>query len=93
LSFYEERIRKKRLPHPRFHPAFYLLWVLLTRVWTGWKSAAELMKPNTVLKWHEQAFLKLVALEISTQWRPSNHQPGNTSTDPTFESRECPVER
>jgi hypothetical protein len=34
-----------------------------------------------------------VALEISTQRRASNHQPGNVSIDPTFESRECPVER
>ena|SRR5580765_205850 len=29
LNFYEESIRQKRLPHPRFHPAFRLLWVLL----------------------------------------------------------------
>src|SRR6476646_1365037 len=35
----------------------------------------------------------MVALEISTQRRASNHQPGNASVDPTFESRECPVER
>src|SRR3974390_3375304 len=35
----------------------------------------------------------MVALEISTERRPPNHQPGNASVDPTFESRECPVER
>ena len=58
LSFYEESIRQKRQPHPRFHPAFRLLWVLLSSVWTGWKSAAELMKPKTVLQWHEHAFLQ-----------------------------------
>jgi hypothetical protein len=58
LTFYEESIREKRQPRPRFHPAFRLLWVLLSSVWTGWKSAAELMKPMTVLKWHEHAFLK-----------------------------------
>jgi transposase InsO family protein len=57
LTFYEESIRQKRQPRPRFHPAFRLLWVLLSSVWTGWKSAAELMKPKTVLKWHEHAFL------------------------------------
>jgi hypothetical protein len=32
------------------------------------------------------------ALEISTERRPSNHQPGNASADPAIESRECPVE-
>jgi hypothetical protein len=35
----------------------------------------------------------MVALEISTERRPSNHQSGNAGVDPPFESRECPVER
>src|SRR5215472_4317418 len=30
----------------------------LARVWSGWKSAANLMKPKTILKWHEHAFLQ-----------------------------------
>src|SRR6516225_10053131 len=46
LTFYKESIGQKSQPRPRFHPAFRLLWVLLSRVWTGWKSAAELMKPR-----------------------------------------------
>src|SRR6516164_1680687 len=58
LTFYKESIRQKRQPRPRFHPAFRLLWVLLSRIWIGWKSAAELMKPKTVLQWHEHAFLQ-----------------------------------
>ena len=32
--------------------------MLLSKVWTGWKSVAELIKPKTVLQWHEQAFLQ-----------------------------------
>ena len=31
LTFYEESIRQKRQPRPRFNPAFRLLWVLLSR--------------------------------------------------------------
>ena len=58
LTVCKESIRQKRQPRPRFNPAFRLLWVLLSRVWSGWKSAAELMKPKTVLKWHEHAFLQ-----------------------------------
>src|SRR5215469_3243746 len=34
----------------------------------------------------------MVALEISTERGPSNHMSGNASVDPTFKSRECPVE-
>jgi hypothetical protein len=58
LTFYKESIRQNRQPRPRFNPAFRLLWVLLSKVWNGWKSAAEVMKPKTVLQWHEHAFLQ-----------------------------------
>jgi hypothetical protein len=58
LSFYKDSIRQKKQPRPRFHPAFRLLWVVLSRVWSGWEFAADLMKPKTVLKWHEHAFLQ-----------------------------------
>ena len=46
LTFYQDSIRQKRQPRARFNPAFRLLWVLLSRVWSGWKSAADLMKPR-----------------------------------------------
>ena len=32
LTFYKESIRQKGQPRPRFHPAFRLLWVLLSRL-------------------------------------------------------------
>ena len=81
LTFYKESIRQKRQPRPRFNPAFRLLWVLLSRVWTGWESAAELMKPKTVLQWHGHAFLQWCRWK--SERRPSNHPPGNAGVDPT----------
>ena len=56
LIIYKENIRQKKQPRPRFTPAFRLLWVLLSEVWSGWRSAADLMQPKTVLKWHNRAF-------------------------------------
>jgi putative transposase len=58
LTFYKESIRHKKQPRPRFNPAFRLLWVLLSTAWGGWKPAAELMKPKTILKWQQDAFLQ-----------------------------------
>ena len=58
LTFYKESIRHKKQPRPRFHPAFRLLWILLSRVWGGWKFVAKLMKPKTVLQWRQDAFLQ-----------------------------------
>jgi hypothetical protein len=45
LTFYKESIRQKRQPRPRFNPAFRLLWVLLSKVWSGWKSADGMRRP------------------------------------------------
>ena len=58
LTFYKESIRQRKQPRPRFHPAFRLLWILLSRVWGGWKFVAALMKPKTVLQWRQDAFLQ-----------------------------------
>ncbi len=38
LTFYEENIRQKRQPRPRFHPAFRLLWVLLSSTGRRWAA-------------------------------------------------------
>ncbi len=56
LALCKESIQQKNQRRPRFTPAFRLLWVWLSTVWNGWKSAVELMKPKTVLKWHDEAF-------------------------------------
>jgi len=31
-------------------------WVLLSRLWTGWKDALEIVRPETVAAWHRQGF-------------------------------------
>ena len=56
LAVYDHRISQKKEPRPCFSPAFRFLWVLLSRYWNGWRSAAHLMQPATVLKWHRQGF-------------------------------------
>src|SRR5712692_11113230 len=33
-----------------------LLWVWLSRLWTGWRSALIIAKPETVIGWHRQGF-------------------------------------
>lgn len=32
------------------------LWVWLSRVWSGWRSALLIIKPETVIGWHRQGF-------------------------------------
>jgi len=56
LAIFKHRIYQKKEPKPRFNPAFRLLWSLFSRCWNGWRSAAHLMQPATVIKWHRQGF-------------------------------------
>src|SRR6266571_2747565 len=32
------------------------LWVVLSRIWTGWRTALVVVKPETVIAWHRQGF-------------------------------------
>src|SRR2546427_1491280 len=43
-------------PRPRLSAADRLLWVWLSRVWTGWRAALIIVKPETVLAWHRRGF-------------------------------------
>ena len=33
-----------------------ILWVWLSRIWSGWRSALLLVKPETVIAWHRKGF-------------------------------------
>jgi len=33
-----------------------LLWIGLSSVWTEWRSALKILKPDTVIGWHGKAF-------------------------------------
>jgi len=33
-----------------------LLWVVLSRVWSGWRDAVRIVKPATVVAWHRRLF-------------------------------------
>src|SRR6267378_1907223 len=37
-------------------PADRWLWVCLSRLWSGWRSALIIVKPETVLSWHRKRF-------------------------------------
>src|SRR5580700_525714 len=40
----------------RLHRCDRLLWVVLYRFWSGWRRCLQMVKPDTVLRWHRRAF-------------------------------------
>ena len=48
-----QRARPRRL---RLAQADRWLWVMLSRFWTEWRTTLRIVKPETVIAWHRQAF-------------------------------------
>ena len=46
----------RRRPQPRFSNFDRLLWVMLRRLWSGWRKALVLVQPETVVHWHRAGF-------------------------------------
>lgn len=50
-----QRSAKKRL---RLNNSDRLLWIWLSRVWTEWRSALVIAKPDTIIAWHRRAVVR-----------------------------------
>ena len=48
-----QRSARKR---PRLTPGDRLLWVLLSRIWSDWRSMLTIVQPDTVVAWHRKGF-------------------------------------
>jgi hypothetical protein len=51
-------VLRRRHPQPRFAPSHRLFWVMLWRLWSGWKQALILVQPETVVRFrpHEGVY-------------------------------------
>jgi putative transposase len=49
-------LERSRTPRVRLMRLDRLLWVCLSRVWTEWRTALVIVKPETVIAWHRQSF-------------------------------------
>jgi len=49
-------VLKAAHPRPRLADPDRLFWVLIARMWSGWRSARHIVQPETVIRWHRQGF-------------------------------------
>src|SRR5438094_4042840 len=49
-------VYKKRVPRPKGRRSDRLFWVVLSRVWAGWRQALVIVSPHTVLRWQRRRF-------------------------------------
>jgi transposase InsO family protein len=41
---------------PRLRKRDRIFWAILSRIWTGWRSALLIVQPDTVVRWHREGF-------------------------------------
>jgi putative transposase len=47
---------KVRQPRPRLTALDRIFWVVLSRFWKSWQSSLQMVRPETVVRWHRQGF-------------------------------------
>ena len=63
-------VLQRSVKRPRLAPADRLLWAWLCVVWSGWRSALVIVKPDTVIAWHRKGF------RLFWTWKVRRGQPG-----------------
>jgi putative transposase len=49
-------VYKQSISRPKLRPTDRLLWVWLSRLWSGWQQALAFVQPRTVLAWQKKRF-------------------------------------
>ena len=49
-------VLKRRNKRPSLKEQDRLFWVLLSRIWPGWRDALLIVQPDTVVRWQKKAF-------------------------------------
>src|SRR5436853_4596140 len=49
-----------------------IFWVVLSRLWKNWRSSLQVVRPETVVRWHRQGFRRYWAWKSRRRWgRPA----------------------
>jgi putative transposase len=68
-------VLQRSVRRPRLARGDRILWVWLSRLWTGWRSSLVIVQPATVLAWHRQGF------RLYWQWKSKPNAVGRPKLD------------
>ena len=63
----------RSVKRPKLRPADRLLWAWLCAVWSDWRDALVIVKPDTVIAWHHKGF------RLFWTWKIRHGKPGRPS--------------
>jgi len=71
-------VLQRSVRRPRLARWDRILWVWLSRLWTGWRSSLIIVRPATVIAWHRQGF------QLYWRWRSTTNRVGRPQIDPAI---------
>ncbi|MDP3938194.1 MAG: integrase core domain-containing protein [Deltaproteobacteria bacterium] len=69
-------VLRRSVKRPKLRRRDRLFWVFLRHAWEKWESSLILVKPETVVHWHRQAF------KAFWRWKSRRKKPGRPPLDP-----------
>ena len=63
-------VLQRSVKRPRLRRRDRAFWVLLSRIWSNWRSALTIVKPDTVVRWHRKGF------RLYWRWKSRKRGPG-----------------
>lgn len=69
---HQHLVLQRNTKKPRLRRMDRFLWVLLLRVWTGWRESMAIRQPETVIRWHREGF------RLYWRWKSRSGRPGRT---------------
>ena len=63
-------VLRRSVKRPKLTSADRLLWTWICEVWSDWRSALVIVKPETVIAWHRKGF------RLFWTWKVRHGQPG-----------------
>jgi hypothetical protein len=82
-------LQRTHTKRPVLKPGDRCLWVWLSRLWSGWRSALIIVMPETVIGWHRQGFRWYWTWKDSTR---KGRTASSSETNPRFDSNHEPRE-
>jgi hypothetical protein len=81
-------VLKRSAPaRPRLRTADRLIFVWLYRRFPSLLGAVVIFKPETLVRWHREWFLSVLALEVASSRRPASGPGRHPRSDPNNEPR------
>src|SRR2546422_5253420 len=63
---------KARQPRPRLTEMDRIFWIVVSRLWKNWRSSLQVVRPETVVRWHRRGFRLYWAWKSRRRWdRPA----------------------